>query len=101
MDEINKGEFLQEKMLNMAAYVQDGVGMKIEGLEGQITPIRAVAFCQELAKHKVFVTHRNWQGIVSAPGMPAYMQDLVVAVRANEELHAKFWRYLELFVSLG
>ena len=101
MGDVNKGVFVQEKMMNMIAYVRNGTGSEISVSEEEITPIRAVLLCQEIAKYKVMVIHKDWQGLVKAPGLPAYVQDLIVAVRANSELHDKFWRYLELFVAMG
>lgn len=98
---VNKGEFLQEKVMNLIRFVSEGTGVWIEGIEKEVTPVRAILFCQEMHKHKVEVVHRNWVALHNIPDLPAYLQDAMVRVKQNPDLHDKFWRYMELFVEMG
>tara|TARA_B110001452_G_scaffold264986_1_gene268905 strand:- start:2001 stop:2330 length:330 start_codon:yes stop_codon:yes gene_type:complete len=98
---VNKGEYLKEKILNMLRFVSEGTGVWFDDFEKDITPVRAVLFCQEIHKHKLEVMHRNWVALHNTPGLPTYLQDTIVRVKKNPDLHDKFWRYMELFVEMG
>lgn len=99
--EVTKGEFLQQKMLNMIRFVCEGTGVWIDGIEKEVTPVRAILFCQELHKYKVDVVHRNWVALHNIPQLPTYMKDAIIQVKKTPKLHDKFWRYMELFVQMG
>jgi len=98
---VNKGDFLHEKMLNMIRFVSEGTGVVIEGLEKQVTPVRAVLFCQEMRKHKLKIIHRDFLALHNIEDLPSFIQDAIVTVRKHPDLHDKFWRYMELFVMMG
>ncbi len=100
-DTVSKGEFLQEKMLNMIRFVSEETGVWVDGIQTEITPLRAVLFCQEMRKHRVEVVHRNWVALHNIPELPEHLKDAIVRVKKQPDIHDKFWRYMELFVEMG
>ena len=44
------------------------------------------------------VFHEDWMGLLSAAEIPPDFYEVVQAVRKNDSMHEKFWRYMNLFV---
>ena len=102
---VTKGEFARLKLLNMAKFVAEGVGK--ENLPGEFestaqsaTGLSALLFATTLQEHSKSVFERDWDGIDAIPSLPAFARQMLSSVRSREEMHDKFWRYLELFVEL-
>jgi len=104
-----KGEFLKEKMTNMARWVTQEVGKEnlsvdiITGIAGR-SALEATVLSGALEANKYRVIHRDWNGLVqllAEHGAPSELQEVVVAVRGKPDMHDKFWRYMELFVQVS
>ena len=104
-----KGEFLKEKMGNMARWVHQEVGKEnlpadfIAGIDGR-SALEATVLSGALEANRDLVTHRNWSGLVQlmeANNAPSQLQEVIVHVQRRPDMHEKFWRYLELFVTVS
>ena len=104
-----KGEFLQEKMHNMARWVTQEVGKEnlsadiVAAMNGR-TALEITMVCSVLEANKDLSTHRNWSGLVqllSANSAPPELQEVVVAVQRQPKMHDKFWRYIDMFATVS
>ena len=109
MSEQTKGEFLKEKINNMAGWVTREVGKEnlpadiIAGIAGR-SELEITVLSGALEANADLVTHRNWSGLVqlmSANNAPSELQEVVVVVQRRPEMHDKFWRYMELFIAVS
>lgn len=99
------GDFLKEKVGNMARWVAEEVGnenlpVDIVQLTKDRTAVEVTVLAEALNAHSTKVTHRDWSGLVrliEAENLPIDFTVVVQAVRVREQMHDKFWRYLELF----
>ena len=108
MSEQTKGEFLQEKMLNMAKWVTLEVGKEnlpadlIAGIDGR-SVLEVTMVCGLIEANEDLTTLRNWSGLVllmAANNVPTELQEVVALVRQKEAMHDKFWRYMRLFIDV-
>lgn len=104
-----KGEFIKEKMGNMARWVTQEVGKEnlpvdvIAGIDGR-SPLEVTVLAGHLEANRDLATHRNWSGLVqlmAANSAPGELQEVVVAVQRRPEMHDKFWKYIALFVDVS
>ena len=104
-----KGEFLKEKVLNMAKWVTEEVGKEnlpvdiIAGIDGR-SVVEVTALSGALDANCDQVTTRNWSGLVrlmTDHGVGDEVQQVVVAVQHRPAMHDKFWRYMDLFVEVA
>jgi|MDSW01.1.fsa_nt_gb hypothetical protein len=105
-----KGAFLKEKVGNFGVWVQQGVGKEnlpvdvSRALTGR-SELEAVALAGALLSNADEVAHRDWGGLASAlaarEGAPPWLGEVLSAVRSRQEMHEKFWRYLDLFVEVA
>lgn len=104
-----KGEYLKEKLGNMARWVTKEVGKEnlpadiIAGIDGR-SELEVTVLCGALESDCKQVTHRNWSGLVKIMednNVPNELQQVVVAVQRRPEMHEKFWRYMDLFVEVS
>lgn len=109
MTSLTKGEFLQEKMHNMARWVTQEVGEVnlsvdiIAGFTGR-SALEVTMLSGALAANKERVIHRDWNGLVqllAEHGAPPELQEVVILVKRRPEMHDKFWRYLDMFVEVS
>ncbi len=107
--EQTKGEFLKEKMLNMARWVTQEVGAEnlpvdiITGIDGR-SALEVTMLAGALEANKSLITQRNWCALVqlmAEKNAPSEVQEVVVAVQRREAMHSKFWRYIELFADVS
>ena len=103
-----KGEFLLEKLTNMAKWVTSEVGKEnlsvdiIAGITGR-SALEVTALAATLEANADLATHRNWSGLVQlmeANNAPRELQEVIVAVQQRPAMHDKFWRYIDLFVTV-
>ena len=102
---VTVGTFLKEKTLNMARWVTTEVGKEnlpvdIVQLTRDRTAVELTFLAELLNANSTKVTHRDWSGLVrliQEEDLPIDFAAVVQAVRARDEMHDKFWRYLELF----
>ena len=109
MSNQTKGEFLKEKMENMARWVTEEVGREnlpvdiIAGIAGR-SALEVTVLSGALEANKAQITHRNWSALVrllAENKTPPELQEVVVAVQRRPPMHDKFWRYIELFVQVS
>jgi len=103
-----KGEFLLQKLTNMANWVTQEVGKEnlpadlVAGIAGR-TALEVTMLCGALEANSDLATHQNWSGLVQlmeANNAPSELQQVVVAVQKRPDMHEKFWRYIKLFVDV-
>jgi hypothetical protein len=103
-----KGDFLLEKLQNMAKWVTWEVGDEnlsvdiITGINGR-SALEVTTLCATLEANADLATHRNWSGLVQLMGAnnaPVELQEVIVAVQQRPAMHDKFWRYIDLFVAV-
>ena len=109
MSDQTKGDFLKEKMSNMAKWVTEEVGKEnlpadlIAGIAGR-SALEATVVCAALEANKDLATHRNWSGLVKLMAdhkAPSELQEVIVAVQRRPPMHDKFWRYIDMFVTVS
>ena len=98
-----KGAFLKEKLTNMARWVQEEVGREnlpvdVHAGIADRTEVEACVFAGIIHANKAMVEQRNWTGLVClvTKDVPE-MQGVLTAINQRADMHAKFWRYMELF----
>tara|TARA_B100000212_G_scaffold342571_1_gene330724 strand:- start:1804 stop:2148 length:345 start_codon:yes stop_codon:yes gene_type:complete len=103
-----KGNYLLQKLQNMANWVTLEVGKEnlpvdiIAGINGR-SVLEVTALCATLEANADLATHRNWSGLVQlmeAHNAPLELQEVIVAVQQRPAMHDKFWRYIDLFVTV-
>lgn len=106
---MKKGDFLKEKMTNMAKWVTEEVGKEnlpvdiIAGIDGR-SAVEVTALCGAIDANNALVTRRNWSGLVQlmhSNGVGIELQEVVAAVQQRPAMHDKFWRYMDLFVEVA
>lgn len=104
-----KGEFLHEKFGNMARWVTQEVGEEnlpvdvIAGIAGR-SAVEVTTLCGILGANSDQVTTRNFSGLLQlmqAHHLPDEVQQVVTAVQQRKSMHEKFWRYMDLFVTVA
>lgn len=99
-------EFLKEKLGNMARWIADEfkkngdeVSINLEQLVKDRSAVEVTFLAQTLNANSSKVTHRDWYGLISMLEDESLSPFVAIAqqVRAREDMHDKFWRYLELF----
>lgn len=105
---MNKGEFLLEKLNNMARWVTEEVGKEnlgvdiITAIKGR-SALEASMLTAVLEANKNLASHRNWCGLVQLMAehdFPRELQEVVVAVQRRPTMHDKFWLYIDLFITV-
>lgn len=90
------GGFLLSKMQNMAMWLSKELDEPFD--TSLLTETKAVYVASLLTKQ--ITVHRDWQGLFTLQEMPSEMQRIFMKIKSREDLHDKFWRYLDLFVTL-
>ena len=103
------GEFLKTKLGNMARWVSDGVGKENLTIDpvafvDERSELECVVLAETIATEKAAIMSRDWRGLVKLldrQAVPAEWANsfacLLHAVKAHEEMHERFWRYMEMF----
>lgn len=98
------GQFLREKMSNMASWIaselgdQNNVDLKQYLAERNDTEIAYVVGI--LGSNSTMIAHRDWSGLARLGDLPTQMLELFQSIKQREDMHDKFWRYLSLFVEV-
>lgn len=106
-EEQTKGQFLKQKLVNMARWVTGVVGEEnlpadmIAGITER-TQLEATVFANTLHENSHQVTAKNWEALedLAAKSSPEILE-VVALIRKREEMHEKFWRYMDLFVDVA
>ena len=99
------GAFLKTKLCNMAQWIENevgGVDFSPVQFAQMRTELEVVMLAQIIAGKPAIVANRDWLGLVKlldseAAQMAQAVSCLLHSVKAREDLHPKFWRYMELF----
>ena len=94
------GDFLQEKAFNMRKWAREVLDMP-ELLSEMDMAIKTdfVEMGLRCVSVKQAIVRRDWHGLMG-PLSDTPVFEVAQMLRANDDLHDKFWRYLELFVNV-
>ena len=96
-DDETVGTFLAQKAENMKRWLEgENVLVPFEP-----TPLRATLLANELAKHNDLVESAAFEpliGMLREVSGASELVECLEAVQSREDLHPKFWRYIQLFV---
>jgi hypothetical protein len=101
------GEFIKEKMHNMAVWVQEEIG-SVMGIDyvaavDARSELELTTLCVMLRSEKDIATRRDWDALVELASEEAALQPLLqilVEVHQREQMHDKFWKYVQLFIDV-
>lgn len=96
---VTLGEFLREKALNMRRWLRDELKEPtlLSAMDHMVLP-NYVELGELLCKHKRVVKFQELHSLQrECAGTPLF--DVIRRVRDREDLHVKFWRYMDLFVT--
>jgi hypothetical protein len=98
------GEFLREKLTNMGTWISSELGqthsVDIKQYIAERTDTEIAYVVGVLGSNSTMITHRDWSGLARVADIPAELLDVFQLIRKREDMHDKFWRYLELFVEV-
>lgn len=91
------GAFLKEKASNMVEWL---IEEKVLTKRITVTELTTTTMATKLEVNRQIVYNRDWSGIARLAGSAGLtdLTQMIEAVRSRQDLHDKFWRYLELFV---
>lgn len=96
------GEFLREKLGNMSRWVQSELGDKLSvDLEQYIadrTETELACLAGILSTNSTIVGSKDWDRLAGLGSIPEPLLRAFELLRGREDMHDKFWRYLELFI---
>ena len=106
---MRKGEFIKEKLSNMARWVTLEVGKEnlpadlVAGIASR-SELEASALSGALLSNREQVAQRDWRGLmhsIADGNVPASVLEVVKCIEKRESMHEKFWRYMDLFVEVA
>ena len=93
---MNRGVFLQQKLLNMSKWLQENGSPHTLELPTQIEVVAVACILKEL--YSETIDNRDFaQFHAEKENLPPQIHEAVEFVESRPELHDKFWRYLQLF----
>lgn len=99
------GDFLREKMLNMAKWIEEEIGK--ENLKVDLPHFISVrtntelCYIAEVLKGQYnSICREDWTGLLSAAEIPVDFFEVVQEVRKKASMHEKFWRYMHVYVQV-
>ena len=105
MSEQTVGAFLREKLTNMAGWIEVELGKEnirvvlkqyvAERTETEIAYVVGILYA-----NSTMITHKDWSGLARLAELPTSLLEVLDSVRKREDMHDKFWRYMELFVAV-
>jgi len=99
------GAFLKDKLGNMARWATGELkntdyGVDLEHFVRERTEMECAYLAGLLSTNSNMITHRDWSGLARIGEMPRQLLDVFHLIRQREDMHDKFWRYLELFANV-
>lgn len=97
------GGFLREKLGNMGRWVQTEIGetsVDLEQFVAERSDTEIAYLVGVLESSSTMIAHRDWSGLARSSDLPTELLDVFQSIRKREEMHDKFWRYLEMFVEV-
>ena len=105
-ENVNLADFLREKFDNMARWLVEEVGQEelssdvLEDMAAR-SNMQVVLFASHIRQNKALVDARNFVGLRELAGSLPTLQKLIDEIDVRVDLHAKFWRYMDLFAKFG
>jgi hypothetical protein len=98
---MNKGDFLLEKVTNMSKWLDEHLDLGLVDQAHGIQAVHATLLASGVGSKVQIAAKRDWDGLldVIATEAPVLLQAATM-VRERPALHAKFWRYIDLFVEI-
>jgi len=98
------GQFIKEKMGNMARWateaLKDEHNVDLEHFVMERTETECAYLAGLLSTNSNMITHQDWSGLARIGEMPKQLLDIFHLIRQREDMHDKFWRYLDLFATV-
>jgi len=95
------GDFLLEKLLNMAKWLDASLGLCIGAEADKLSAVQATLLAAKVGAHREVAEQRDWDAMLVVVERDAPMLlHAATMVRTRPDLHDKFWRYIELFVKI-
>ena len=99
------GSFLKEKMTNMAVWIRTELGPEVTNVDmeqyvSERTETEIAYVVGLLSTNSNMITHKDWSGLARLQDLPPQLEALFHHIRQREDMHDKFWRYLELFAQV-
>ena len=97
------GQFIKEKMGNMAKWATTELkelDVDLEHFVQERTETECAYLAGLLSTNSIMIPHKDWSGLSRIGEMPKELLAVFHLIRQREDMHDKFWRYLELFVSV-
>ena len=95
------GEFLREKMTNMGRWVNTELGTELDvDLEQYVarrTETELAMIANLLSTNSTIIIHTDWSGLSRLGDIPEELQTCFHCIRQRQDMHDKFWKYLQLF----
>ena len=93
------GSFLREKLTNMTTWIESELGTQSVDLKQYVaerTDTEIAYIVGILSTNSTQIAKRDWDGLTV--DIPTELTSVFQRIRKREDMHDKFWRYLELFV---
>jgi len=98
------GAFLREKLTNMGVWMTTELGetltVDIKQYIAERSDTEIAYVVGILGSNSTKITHRDWSGLARVGDIPVELLDVFQLIRKRDDMHDKFWRYLELFVQV-
>ena len=97
------GSFLREKLGNMGLWVHTEIGelgVDIKQYVAERSDTEIAYLVGILESNSTMIAHRDWSGLARTTELPPELLEVFQSIRKREDMHDKFWRYLELFVEV-
>lgn len=100
MSEQSVGSFIKEKLFNMAKWVEGEIDVDLKQYVAARTETECTYLAGLLSTNSDKIVHRDWGGLARIGDIPEELQGVFHRIRQREDMHDKFWRYLELFAKV-
>ena len=101
------GEFVKSKMHNMADWVQAELGsdapIDFVAVVHARSELELTTLCATLHSKKNIAAQRDWDAFIALASEQAAFASMVRIlgeVRKREQMHEKFWKYVQLFIDV-
>lgn len=95
------GEFLRRKLTNMGIWITTELGpdecVDFEQYLAERTDTEIAYVVGILGSNSPMITHRDWSGLARMGDVPTELLEVFQSIRKRDDMHDKFWAYLELF----
>jgi hypothetical protein len=99
---MNTGQFIKEKMHNMAVWVKTELDIDCVKQIDARSELELTTLCAALHTHRGFEVTEDWDALlrkVEEVPLPAF-RDIVHKVHERKDMHEKFWKYIKMFIEV-